>query len=396
MFQLLKALKNKLSGEALTDGAELALKADLRGAARADPGPESVIRACTAWLCAAQDNSTSADGGVAREFSLLKGWSASCPASTGIIIPTIIAMARRSGDEMLHPRARGMLDWCVAIQLREGGFQDGLTGAAPRVPATFSTGQVLIGLAAGVAAYGDQAYIDALHRAASWLRDTQDADGCWRKHPSPLAQPGDKVYETHAAWGLFEAERYAPGHGYGAAGLRQVEWALTRQRLNGWFDSNCMDDAVHPLTLSIGYALRGLLEAHRYADHASLLAAAMRTGDSVAQMIAADGSLPARLDQRFHAAAGYVCLTGSVQLAHCLFMLYQLTGKQHYLDAGRRANGFVRRTVQVDGDSDAMGGVKGSFPVNGGYAPWQYLSRAAKFCIDANLLETGLMTRQPT
>lgn len=34
------------------------------------PGRQETIDAALAWLCAAQDNSASADGGVARDYSL--------------------------------------------------------------------------------------------------------------------------------------------------------------------------------------------------------------------------------------------------------------------------------------------------------------------------------------
>ena len=361
-------------------------RTDRRGLPAFDPGPAAVIDACTAWLCAAQDHSTSADGGVARDYSLRTGWSSSYPETTGYIIPTMIALAQRTGNAALHGRARRMLDWCVAIQFPEGGFQGGKIDSTPRVPVTFNTGQILLGLAAGVAAYG-AAYADAMHRAASWLRDTQDADGCWRRHPTPFARAGDKAYETHVAWGLFEADRVAPGQGYGDAGLRQVAWALGKQQPNGWFAANCLDDPALPLSHTIGYALRGVIEAYRFAERADLLEAAVRTGASIAAATAADGYLPGRLGPDFRSGADYACLTGSAQNAHCLFLLYQLTGERHYLDAARRLNSYVRRAVSIDGPPHVRGGVKGSFPVDGDYGQWAYLNWAAKFCIDANLLE---------
>ena len=282
-----------------------------------------------------------------------------------------------------------MLDWCVAIQFPEGGFQGGKIDSLPRVPVTFNTGQILLGLAAGVEAYGAP-YHDAMQRAARWLRDSQDADGCWRRHPTPFAGPGDKAYETHVAWGLFEADGIAPGHGYGAAGLRQVDWALGKQRSNGWFDSNCLDNPLLPLTHTIGYALRGLLEAHRFAGRADLLDAAARTATGIANAVAADGYLAGRLGPDFQPGADYACLTGSVQNAHCLLLLYRLTGERRYLDAGRRLNRYVRRSISIDGPAHARGGVKGSFPVDGDYGAWSYLNWAAKFCIDANLLEMDI------
>ena len=110
-----------------------------------------------------------------------------------------------AGEEARR-RARRMLDWLVSIQLPEGGFQGGTIDHAPVVPVTFNTGQVLLGLAAGVEEFGE-AYIEPMRRAADWLVATQDRDGCWRRHPSPFAAPGEKTYETHVAWGLLEADR---------------------------------------------------------------------------------------------------------------------------------------------------------------------------------------------
>ena len=36
------------------------------------------------------------------------------------------------------------------------------------------------------------------------------------------------------------------------------------------------------------------------------------------------------------------------------------------------------------GNDGVRGGVKGSYPVDGGYGTYQFLNWAAKFCIDAN------------
>jgi len=392
VFQQLKNIKNRFSRPQLSDLAKAELASDKRGLPAADPGPEAVIAACTAWLCAAQDNSASKDGGVARDFNLQRGWSTSYPETTGYIIPTIIALAHRNNDPLLHARARRMLDWCVAIQFKEGGFQGGKIDATPKVPVTFNTGQILIGLSAGAAEYQDAAYLDAMHRAAAWLRDSLDADGCWRKYPTPFAKPGEKAYETHVSWGLFEAERVAPGHGYGEAGLRQVDWAISKQLPNGWFGSNCLTDPDRPLTHTIGYVLRGVLEAHLLSGRADLLQAAVVTGKSLVEAIGPDGYLAGRLDRNFRPGGKFVCLTGSVQIAHCLFLLYRLTGEQRFLAAGRKLTAYVRRTVRFDGEAGMVGGIKGSFPVDGEYGQWQYLNWAAKFCIDANLLERELVS----
>lgn len=354
-----------------------------------DPGIEASVAASLAWLCRAQDCSATADGGVARHFSLLRGWSDSYPETTGYIIPTFLDCAEAMQRPELAERARRMLDWCLAIQMPDGGFQGGTVNATPKVSVTFNTGQILLGLAAG-AARDPARYGTAMHRAAVFLRDSQDADGAWRRHPTPFAKPGDKTYETHVSWGLFEAERVAPGHGYAAAGLRQVRWALTRQAANGWLADCCLEEPEAPLTHTLGYALRGVVEAWRLSGEAALLAAARRLADGLLTAQEPSGRLAGRLDAEWRAAVPWVCLTGAVQIAHSWLLLAEATGEARYLDAGHRSNAYVRRLVRISGDPDQAGGVKGSFPVDGDYGRFEYLNWAAKFFIDSNLAEARL------
>jgi hypothetical protein len=389
MQSLRRFISHQIDRWQLPPGAKEEVRRDKRGLPESDPGPEAIVAACTAWLARAQDCSASADGGVARDFSLIKGWATSYPETTGYIVPTVIEMARRRNDPALRERARRMLDWLVAIQFPEGGIQGGKIDAQPRVPVTFNTGQVLIGLAAGAAEFGDP-YREPMNRAASWLRDSLDPDGCWRRHPTPFARPGEKAYETHVSWGLFEAARIEPDRGYGEAGLRQVAWALTKQRPNGWFDSCCLDQPATPLTHTLGYVLRGIVEANRFQSSAELLGRAQRLADALIAVQDTDGRLAGRYDSNWAPAVDWACLTGICQVAGCWWELYRITGEARYREAALKGNAWVRRTIRVEGDPDVVGGVKGSFPVDGAYGEFQYLNWAAKFCIDANLLELDL------
>jgi len=365
--------------------ARVVRRADRAGLSTDDPGPHRAIAEGLCWLSLAQDCSASHDGGVARHFSLTEGWASSYPETTGYIADTFISCGLESGDGQLIARARRMLDWLVSIQFHDGAFQGGMVDQEPVLPATFDTGQILIGLAAGTGI--DERYRAAMVRAANWLLATQDADGCWRAHDTPFAAAGDKVYETHVSIGLFRAALREPGRGYQEAAVKQVDWALSQQRANGWFANCCLTDQKNPLTHTIGYALRGVVEAYLATGNEKYLAAACRTADGLAPLIAADGRLPGRLDEHWQAAAGWVCLTGSAQIAESLFLLSGPAKQDLYKNAAARANGFVRRTLRTQGASEIRGGVQGSFPVDGWYGKWQYLNWACKFMIDANRAE---------
>jgi hypothetical protein len=356
-----------------------------------DAGSERVLAESVGWLCRAQDESRSADGGVARDFSLVTGWATSYPETTGYIIPTLLDYAILAKREDLDFRARRMADWLVSIQLPCGGFQGGRIDSRPIVPVTFNTGQILLGLAAAQQRFGG--YGEPMRRAADWLVQTQDPDGCWRKHPTPFASAGEKAYETHVAWGLLEADRIEPARGYGAAGLANVRWALGSQKANGWIDNCCLDGATEPLTHTLGYALRGILEAYRYSGDQQFLDAARLTADGLLGAIRPDGRLAGRLLPDWSAAVDWVCLTGTVQIAHCWLLLYEFTGEIRYAEAGFAANAFVRRTVRVDGAPETRGAVKGSLPVDGAYGRFQYLNWAPKFLADSLMLELRIRSR---
>lgn len=364
---------------------------DRAGLPSYDAGSKRVLDALMDWLSRAQDESASADGGVARDYSLIRGWASSYPETTGYIIPTFLEYARRTGRHDMRERARRMADWFVRIQLPGGGFQGGKIDSKPLVPVTFNTGQILLGLAAAQSAFGN--YLEPMRNAADWLVRTQDPDGCWRKHPTPFAAAGEKEYETHVAWGLFEAARVEPGRGYGAAGLANVRWALSSQGPDGWFPKCCLDEPAQPLTHTIAYALRGVLEAHRFDADPLFLEAARRTADGLMTTLGPDGRLPGRMLPGWRPAADWVCLTGTAQTAHCWLLMYQFTGDTRYAEAAKRANGYVRRTVRLEGPLDTRGGVKGSFPVDGDYGRYEYLNWAAKFLADSLMLEMDLCPR---
>ncbi len=365
---------------------------DLLGLPKKDPGARLAMEEAMAWLCRAQDGSTSRDGGVARHYSLIKGWSASYPETTGYIAPTFLDYARFSKNEEFKRRAKRMLDWLVSIQFPEGGFQGGCIDCQPVVPVTFNTGQILLGLASGTRELGEE-YREPMRRAADWLVKTQDPDGCWRKFPTPFAAPGEKSYETHASWGLLEAARLEPEKPYGAAGLANVRWALRQQQENGWFDKCCLSNNKQPLTHSIGYVLRGVLEAYRFYQNPEFLKAGQKTADRLLATLRKDGFLPGQFDSRWRGTVPCACLTGTVQIAACWLLLHEITGDSRYLEAASSANRYIRRTMNLTGPPEIRGGIKGSFPVNGNYGSYQYLSWAAKFLVDANLLELAVAKR---
>jgi hypothetical protein len=387
---MLSSLRSTLSSWLAYAQLPKAARAEARHDRRSfppDPGAQTVIDASLRWLAQAQDCSATCDGGFARHWSWLDGWGRSYPETTGYIIPTLLQQARRRNDDQLRQRARRALDWLVSIQMPDGAFPGGVIGQQPVAPVTFNTGQILIGLAAGVREFG-AAYEDAMHRAARWLVDVQDEHGAWSRYYSPFASPGGKAYDTHISWGLVEAARVSGEKRYEEAIRRNISWTVSLQQANGWFDRCCLTDFSRPLTHTIGYVLRGLTEAFHLLGEDWIRAAALAGARPLLACLRDDGFLAGRLDRDWHPAVNWCCLTGSVQIAAVWFLLAPVSGQApEFRTAAARASSFVRRTVRLEAPPEIAGGVKGSWPVDGEYGRFQLLNWAAKFTIDACQME---------
>lgn len=369
----------------LSPEGQAEVKKDHKEPLAKDPGKAATVVAALDWLVRAQENSASHDGGVARDYSVKKGWATSYPETTGYIIPTLINGGRYFGNQTYIDSAKKALDWCEKIQLESGAFQGGRIENEP-VPVTFNTGQILIGLAAGAKEF-DQ-YHDAMNRAAQWLVDTMDDDGCWRRFGTPFAEQGEKAYETHVSWGLLEAAKVSGNKEFGEAAIKNIRWAMTKQHENGWFDDCCLDQPNSPLTHTLGYVTRGIMEGYLYSRDETMLQSAMKLAGAISTLIDDEGYLPGRWHKDWTPAVSWVCLTGAVQIAHSLLIIYMETGHDKYLETASKLNQYVRRTVRLDGANEAMiGGIKGSFPIDGLYGRFEYLNWAAKFFIDSNMLE---------
>ena len=354
-----------------------------------DAGKSVTVIAALDWILKAQKNSASHDGGIARDFSIKNGWATSYPETTGYIIPTMIECGHYFNRDDYIKSSKDALDWCEKIQLESGAFQGGRIENDP-VPVTFNTGQILIGLAAGVKEFGH--YNDAMNRAAQWLVDTQDEDGGWRKYSTPFAEKGEKAYETHVSWGLLEAAKVSGNKEYGEAALKNIHWAITKQSENGWFDDCCLDQPDSPLTHTLGYVTRGILEGYLYSRDECLLQSALKLAGAITTLVDDEGYLPGRWYKDWTPAVSWVCLTGAVQIAHSLLIIYKETGHDKFLNTALKLNKYVRRTVRLSGENEAMvGGIRGSYPIDGLYGRYEYLNWAAKFFIDSNMLEAEIL-----
>lgn len=346
------------------------------------------LDAAIAWLKRAQD--VTGNGGVAQTYLVrARHWAPSYPETTGYIIPTFYRYATLAGDDDARQRAIRMADWEIDIQHPTGGVLAGALGDSDQ-PTIFNTGQVIFGWVRAFEEEGDERYRQAAVRAANWLIDVMDDDGAWRRFGSPMTGKSINTYNTRTAWSLARVFDITGGKRYLDAAVRNAEWALTQRNTQGWLGENCLQNNEQPFTHTIAYAMRGLLEIGVAAQREDLFDAARVIGEAMIAALPADGRLPGRFDAQWMPTVKWSCLTGDCQLGINWGRLYQITGDQRYRTATTQIVRFVKATQSIEGtDIDTLGGIKGSFPLDGGYHPWQYPNWATKFYADALMMDMG-------
>ena len=361
----------------LTRGREL-LRERLRRAGASDVREHA--RAAVDWLCAAQDSSD--DGGVSHSYLIGERWMRSYPETTGYIIPTMLNWAAADGQPEAIARAMRMADWELQTQLENGAIPD----LVAEEPVVFDAGQVLFGFVAAHQHEGGDRYLEGARRAAQWLLDAQDEDGVWRLG-TDSGGPG-RVYNARTAWAVLEFARLTGDADYADAMRPFLDWTLTQESQAGWYDRNCLTDDAAPLLHTIAYTARGQLECGLLLDESRYIDASRRTAEKLAECVARDGRMAGRFDQHFRPAVRWACLTGMAQTSiiwrrHC-----EIAPDAAFEDAASRVNGFLRRTQDLRStEPGLLGGIRGSFPVNGAYGQWRVLNWATKFFVDAMMME---------
>lgn len=341
---------------------------------------EAHLVAALKWLCLAQD--VNGTGGFSYGYSARGGWREPYRETTGYIIPTFLRAAAQLARPDLKTRAFRAADWLISVQNRDGSICNPRYGSAGLV---FDTGQVLFGFVSAYRNSGEQRYLEAALRAGDWLAGIADADGLWtRSEHFDTAH----VYNTRTAWALLTLNKIANNANYARIARANLDWALSNQVESGLFSNAAFHKGARPYTHNISYSICGLQESGWLLGEARYCDAARKAADACLRLMRPNGSIPGQISPDAKSLARYTCLTGNCQLSIVWSRLFGKSGDNAYQRAARQSLAFVMRHQRMDdAPSSAVGAIAGSFPIWGRYAPLSFPNWAAKFFVDAALLQ---------
>ena len=353
------------------------------------------LQAAIDWLCRAQD--ATGCGGVSAGYFFRRGWMHPYPETTGYIIPTFLRYATLRKEEIYRERALRMGDWEIDIQLPSGAVRGGRgrIGEKP-YPIVFNTGQVLLGWTTLYRATGLNRFLDAAVRAADWLADVQDADGKWSRH---AYMDAPHVYHTRVAWPLLDLFDITQNDSYRTPATRHLDWALQQTRPNGWFAHMSLEPDSRPLTHTIAYTLRGLLESSAFLPEIRqpILEIVRKASENIISAISSrPGALPpATFDAEWNSPDSHSCLSGNAQLAVLWLKLHEINEEARFANTALSLLDQVKTTQSLHASHPGIrGGIAGSQPLWGGYIPYAYLNWATKFFADALICKERVLDGQ--
>ncbi len=340
------------------------------------------LTAAINWLCRAQDirNSEVDKGGVSAGWSFEDKWLPSYPETSGYIVETFVAAAELLDQQKLLTRANKILDWELSIQNQDGSFP-GHFGEESSQPVIFNTGQIMHGMNCGYQKLQRNDCLESAIKAGKWLIKQQDDDGCWRRstHNGII-----HTYNTRATWALLQTGQLADDQSLIDAAIKNIDWALTQQLENGWFENNAFSTGAEPYTHTIAYAIRGILECGLLLSNSHYIEAAEKAAKALARVQKNDGSIAGTYDKTWHSKAYYVCLTGLAQTSIIWSQLDWINNNTQFQTHTNSALNYLKQKQRILNNGNVNdGAIAGSFPIWGRYSMFEYPNWAAKFFADA-------------
>jgi hypothetical protein len=323
-----------------------------------------------------------------KAYLVGKGWLPPYRETTGYIVPTLLDLAQHLNRPELASTAERIGEWLSEMQEPSGGFVEHDLRQNTK-PIVFNTGQILHGFNALILRRGRQDLVPHARRAGDFLVSSADETGSFVRN-----EHYDMVhaYNVRSAWALLTLGRLLGEKTYESVALANADWTVAQQTANGFFLNNIFQPGGNANTHSIAYVLQGLIEIHCISGREPYLAAVRRTAERIVSVYGAKRLLMSEIGENWQFLSSHLCLTGYAQLAIVFFRLYGLGGDKRYLNAGLNLLDDVAATQNVTSPGKPhYGGIKGSLPIYGRYAPLQYPNWATKFFIDALLAKQGAL-----
>ncbi len=323
----------------------------------------------------------------------LRGWSAAYPETTGYIIETLLEYHKLTGETWMLDYALQSADWIVSLQKENGALPGGVgeNGA----PSVFNTGMMLFGLSAAAKISTNtqqQLYLACAEKAVNWLLSILEKDGSWKQ--GAYNEGFTPSYYTRVIWAVLEINKHLQRADIEQDMCRALQFYKNKITLQHNVQDWAFAKNEPAFTHTIAYTMRGFLESGALLNDAESIKIAQNIAFQLIKAFDKNKKLAGTYDENWNGDYRFVCITGNAQLSINLHRLSQITDNQVFKTYASLFFDSIKDAPCKIPIKGYHGGIAGSQPYWGKYQPMQMLNWAAKFWLDAALLEKCKMQNE--
>lgn len=331
------------------------------------------------------------EGGGAAKYSMMTHNMASgYPLTTANWVPVLSRMSsyypELYNQVIKNPDIiRELVNWVLRTQRRDGTFPASYGDYMNQPPRVFNNGLIIHSLLDHHNVAGGNDLLEACIKSAEWLLKVQSADGSWRQFTFHQLSSN-----TLTASALLRLAGITGDKKYGIAGEKNIQFALELQSENGYFKGNGFDSTSSAFTITMAYAIAGVLEAGILTGNESWKNAAIKGLVPVLNKVNQHGFLVGELDENFHSDSSFSCLPGSCLMAVNAYKLASLEGNSDFKVKADLLTDYVK-SKQIESKIPLInGGISGSWPISGNYCSYEITSWGVRYFTEALMMQDSM------
>lgn len=331
------------------------------------------------------------EGGGAAKYSMMTHqMSPGYPMTTANWVP-VLSRLKSYYPDLYHQvikdpdTLRELVNWVLRTQRRDGTFPASYGDFMNQPPRVFNNGQIIHSLLDHHNETGGNDLLEACIKSAEWLLKVQSSDGSWRQFTFHQLSSN-----TLTAAALIRLAGITGDKKYETAGIKNIEFALGLQSDNGYFKGNGFDSTPLAYTITMAYAIAGVLEAGILTGNENWKNAALKGLVPVLNQVNNTGFLVGELDENFHSDSSFSCLPGSCLMAVNAYNLAALNGNADLKTKADLLTEYVK-SKQMESKAPLIhGGISGSWPISGNYCSYEITSWGVRYFLEALMLQDAM------
>ncbi len=331
------------------------------------------------------------DGGASAKYSMMSHQlTQAYPMSTANWVPVLTRIKQFYPEiyqqEINVPElTRELVNWVIRTQRRDGTFPASFGDYMNQAPRVFNNGMIIHSLLDYHNARGGSDLVEACISSADWLLKVQSNDGSWRQFTYHQLSSN-----TITAAALIRLAAITGDKKYHIAGENNIRFALSLQKPNGYFAGNGFDSTPSAYTITIAYAIAGILDAGILTGNDEWKNQALNGLVPVLNLVNKAGFLFGEIDENFESSSSFSCLPGNSLLAITAYKLATITGNNDLKMKADLLTDYVKGKQMASKIPQIDGGISGSWPISGNYSSYEIPSWSIRYFVEAVMMQDAM------